>query len=943
MKHETRAARFVDFLERRSALLIAGTIVLTLLLILPMLTMAPTEQASSDPAGEVFDLLGEINERFAAPVHPAVYLIEGRDDDVLTQPVLFELYRNSTALLEADRNGELGPHGPSTEQYLYRLYDIDTNRETVGIVSSVALAVQEALTADPRLNVSLETATTDMVKIALHHIFANPDTEELFESLGNGRASEKRTVLGQEIDYWTAPALIFSVVADNEKLGGGTFTLGVGGGDTVIDKERFNRNVQGLLRGDEETYRLWGLAIDLNLESSDEGQTAGLFIMLTVIAAVLIVGIGLRSYWAMALTGVGLGMLIIWLKGFSALVGLKGGLINDLIVPIAMISLGVDFAVHAVKRYQEEQEIGRLPPIQALRVGLTGVLGALLLAMLSDGIAFLSNLSSGIEGVIHFGAAAAIATVSSFVILGIVVPITLARIDKIRSSGRQPKTLGWRIVHLATKLVSGTGVAALSGVAIIFLVVVWTEVGIAILGGIVVLFLLVPLGAMWWSNRRRPLPTELQPDNVGWDIHFPKLLRVESAIMALARVWPVVLVVTITVTSFSVWKALDLKPTFDVQDFFDTNSDFVVGLDMLDKYIGDRGGEPGLIYIRGDLTDPQALLTIDTFIDRLREVPQIARNENGEVETFSHALSLVRDVTASEFASKVIGRASGIAIMDSNGDGIPDSADQINAIYDYLIQNGLPQDEDTLRYDAGLVKTFLIHDPSGADEDVTVLRLGIVGSRELSQVAAAEDRLTPLLRILEDNPSITKAGLTGSPFTRNAQLSATTRTLRTSVPIAAVGAFILLLVAMRSFRYALVTIIPIGLVVAWLYGFMSMTGFALNFVTATIGAISIGVGVDFSIHMTERFREELGKAPDKYQALRQAAGGTGVALVASAASSIVGFGIMGFAPMPMFASFGQLTAVMIFLALAASLVVLPSLLLLVTRDGSSQPDAETNQ
>ncbi len=50
----------------------------------------------------------------------------------------------------------------------------------------------------------------------------------------------------------------------------------------------------------------------------------------------------------------------------------------------------------------------------------------------------------------------------------------------------------------------------------------------------------------------------------------------------------------------------------------------------------------------------------------------------------------------------------------------------------------------------------------------------------------------------------------------------------------------------------------------------------------------------------------------------------------SAASSIVGFAIMGFAPMPMFSAFGILTALMIFLALIASLVVLPSLLLLVT-------------
>ena len=79
-----------------------------------------------------------------------------------------------------------------------------------------------------------------------------------------------------------------------------------------------------------------------------------------------------------------------------------------------------------------------------------------------------------------------------------------------------------------------------------------------------------------------------------------------------------------------------------------------------------------------------------------------------------------------------------------------------------------------------------------------------------------------------------------------------------------------------------------------------------------------------------RFREELARRENSDEALRYAARGTGVALAASAASSIVGFGIMGFSPMPMFSSYGILTALMIFLALAASLLVLPSLLLVVS-------------
>jgi predicted RND superfamily exporter protein len=89
--------------------------------------------------------------------------------------------------------------------------------------------------------------------------------------------------------------------------------------------------------------------------------------------------------------------------------------------------------------------------------------------------------------------------------------------------------------------------------------------------------------------------------------------------------------------------------------------------------------------------------------------------------------------------------------------------------------------------------------------------------------------------------------------------------------------------------------------------------------------------------MTQRYRAELARVGNRVQALRQAAQGTGRALLASAATSIIGFAVMAFAPMPMFASYGILTAIMIFLAAAASLLVLPSLLLLVSpRERESQ-------
>ena len=92
--------------------------------------------------------------------------------------------------------------------------------------------------------------------------------------------------------------------------------------------------------------------------------------------------------------------------------------------------------------------------------------------------------------------------------------------------------------------------------------------------------------------------------------------------------------------------------------------------------------------------------------------------------------------------------------------------------------------------------------------------------------------------------------------------------------------------------------------------------------------MSIGVGIDYSIHMTARFREELRRSNSREEALRRATSGTGTALLASAGSSIVGFAIMGFAPMPVLSTYGILTALMIFLALSAALLVLPPLLTL---------------
>ena len=214
---------------------------------------------------------------------------------------------------------------------------------------------------------------------------------------------------------------------------------------------------------------------------------------------------------------------------------------------------------------------------------------------------------------------------------------------------------------------------------------------------------------------------------------------------------------------------------------------------------------------------------------------------------------------------------------------------------------------------------------------VTQMIIGIPGTRDLRQISKAWKSLNSDFNHFENQSSIKKFGITGSPFTRKEQLEATTKSLQRSIPIAAISALLVLTIAMRSFKYALITVIPIGLVVAWLYSIMQLLGFGLNLVTSTIGAISIGIGIDYSIHITQRFREEISKNSNVNHVLKTTINGTGIALLGSAASSVVGFLIMGFAPMPLFASFGILTAIMILMSLLAALLVLPTLLLITTK------------
>jgi uncharacterized protein len=842
------AARSAQGLARHAGVVLSAALLVTAALAVPLLAMPPDEFASQEPEGPVFDARDEIEERFGSGVVGWFFIVEARDGEMLAADNLLALRERERALEEHPRFGPM----------LLERTDRATGEPLQGI-ESLAATLDRVLTAEDRGLDEVDDAT------------ARATVSGLLDDRGPADLGVSTRASRDDDGRWSAPAVTVSVLVDADGIEGRGSDAGFGS-DVAV--EEAGRQVQSLLR-DTDALDVWGVAMDQNLTGSEQGEAAGPFIGFTVLAIVLLVGLAFRSYWALAVVGAGLAMLLVWLQGLANLVGLKEDQILSTVVPIAMIAFGVDYAFHALGRYREERA-STTDPRRALGRGLGGVLPALLLALATGVFAFLANASSGIESITQFGVAAAIALASAFVVLGVVAPVAIAAIDR-RLGPRRATGARWLAVA------GGLGAATMAMVVVLFTVFLSPPVGLALLAAYLLVFLGAPLLIAGRSSRAGADPAPSPERASGPDRIGTGLGRLVAAVAARRRV--VLPAVTALSLAAAVY-AVQVPASFDVEDFFAQDTDFVVGLDKLDEHIGDQGGEEAVVLATGDLAAPGSQAVLADFAEQVADLdtPLLAHDVDGRVSVWDDALDVL-----------------------AGTDGLtPLEAAQVVA----------PADDDGLM--------------------AARLGVGLVGSRAQENVEATRDLLEPLVADLDADLAALHpdagATLTGTPIVRQASLDAVSRSLQVSLPIAVLLCLLVTFVFLRSWRYATVSMVPILLVVAWLYGFMYLAGFSLNLVTATIGAISIGIGIDFSTHMTMRYREELAVAVSRLDAVRRSAAGTGTALVGSTVSSMAGFAILAFAPMPMFASFGLLTAVMIGLALVATLLVLPGLLLLVSRE-----------
>ena len=135
----------------------------------------------------------------------------------------------------------------------------------------------------------------------------------------------------------------------------------------------------------------------------------------------------------------------------------------------------------------------------------------------------------------------------------------------------------------------------------------------------------------------------------------------------------------------------------------------------------------------------------------------------------------------------------------------------------------------------------------------------------------------------------------------------------------------------RDLRFALLTTLPVGFTVAMQWLAMDALGVPLSLVTVMVGSILVGVGIDFSIHIANRVKEQGGTI----EAVRVACASTGMSLFEATTVTAAGLTCAYYIPIEAIHPFVTVIIILLIVAALAALLLLPAIFSLLIKSNLS--------
>ena len=168
--------------------------------------------------------------------------------------------------------------------------------------------------------------------------------------------------------------------------------------------------------------------------------------------------------------------------------------------------------------------------------------------------------------------------------------------------------------------------------------------------------------------------------------------------------------------------------------------------------------------------------------------------------------------------------------------------------------------------------------------------------------------------------------ITGTVVVASRNINQMITDLAKSVGLASVVIFGTMVLVFRSWKLGLISLLPNAFPLLVTAAYLVITGRPLELTSVIVFSICLGIAVDDTIHVINRFQRELAAGNPIDVAIKQTFIAVGSALTTTTIVLIVGFGSVSMSEMPTSQLFARLGSIAIFAALIGDLVFLPAML-----------------
>ena len=420
---------------------------------------------------------------------------------------------------------------------------------------------------------------------------------------------------------------------------------------------------------------------------------------------------------------------------------------------------------------------------------------------------------------------------------------------------------------------------------------------------LIVMVTLIPAGRTIIDRRREARGTLRPPRPISGAL--PGIERVAELLGREVTRRPAPYIVGVVAVTIGLgYAATGIKSEFSIRDLLPRGGSVLQDLDTLDTAVG-GSTEMTSVLVEAEATETRTLLNLQdlgiAFQDERRRPPAAA----GPIVT-SYEL-LIQDW-----------------ITDS---GVPGDKydEELAALFEEAsagirLDPGLMQEViDRLEAKDPAVPHSLVNDPNGIDT-ILVQFPAYTGDPEASkelqsdieELWSGDDHA-----ITATSDSIVSFAVTDAIRDRQ------TESIATTMVVALVVLALFFWLTVRQPALAFVAVGPTVLVLISVLGTMALLDIPYTIITSIITALSIGIGVDYTIHMIHRYREEFGRLRNPEKAAVQTLATTGSALLGSALTTALGIGVLAASPLAASQQFGITAAITIAYSLIVSVLVVP--------------------